>query len=84
MGPFPPVISCQVAVTPGHDQLGGKPFLHVDGSWSGSIPGDPQDRFLDYPEHHDPCKTSIDAQCDHWCEWDGVNDVVAAACAGEW
>jgi hypothetical protein len=39
MGPFPPVISCQVAVTPGHDHLGGAPGTHVDGGWSGVIPG---------------------------------------------
>lgn len=38
MGPFPPVISCQVAVTPGHDDLGGAPDIHVDGGWSGVIP----------------------------------------------
>ena len=38
MGPFPPVISCQVAVTPGHDDLGGTPDIHVDGGWSGVIP----------------------------------------------
>ncbi len=38
MGPFPPVISCQVAVTPGHDRMGGSPFAHVDGSWGGTIP----------------------------------------------
>ncbi|MEM7079076.1 MAG: hypothetical protein AAF513_10650 [Pseudomonadota bacterium] len=38
MGPFPDVISCQVAVTPGGDQLGGEPGPHVDGSWSGDIP----------------------------------------------
>ena len=39
MGPFPPVISCQVAVTPGRDDLGGAPGTHVDGGWSGVIPG---------------------------------------------
>ena len=38
MGPFPPVISCQVAVTPGHDRLGGTPGTHVDGGWSGELP----------------------------------------------
>ena len=38
MGPFPPVISCQVAVTPGNDDLGGGPGTHVDGGWSGPIP----------------------------------------------
>ena len=38
MGPFPPLISCQVAVTPGGDDLGGSPATHVDGGWSGVIP----------------------------------------------
>ena len=38
MGPFPEVISCQVALTPGHDKLGGYPGPHVDGSWGGIIP----------------------------------------------
>ena len=38
MGPFPPIVSCQVAVTPGRDNLGGIPGTHVDGGWSGAIP----------------------------------------------
>ncbi|MDA1073825.1 MAG: hypothetical protein O3A63_03550 [Proteobacteria bacterium] len=38
MGPFPPVLSCQVAVTPAYDDLGGSPGTHVDGGWSGVIP----------------------------------------------
>ena len=38
MGPFPPVISSQVAVTPPRDDLGGTPGTHVDGGWSGEIP----------------------------------------------
>jgi hypothetical protein len=38
MGPFPPLISCQVAMTPAFDQLGGEPGTHVDGAWSGDIP----------------------------------------------
>lgn len=38
MGPYPPVISCQVAVTPPYDGLGGKPGTHVDGGWSGVLP----------------------------------------------
>ncbi|MEM7020551.1 MAG: hypothetical protein AAF512_24815, partial [Pseudomonadota bacterium] len=38
MGPYPPIISCQVAVTPPHNLLGGKPGTHVDGGWSGAIP----------------------------------------------
>ena len=32
------MISSQVAVTPGHDELGGIPGTHVDGGWSGKIP----------------------------------------------
>ena len=38
MGPYPDVVSCQIATTPGHDKLGGKPYPHVDGSWGGAIP----------------------------------------------
>ena len=38
MGPFPPIISCQVAVTPGYDDLGGSPGTHIDGGWSGALP----------------------------------------------
>ena len=41
MGRYPPVISAQVAVTPPFDELGGTPMPHVDGSWSGPIPDDP-------------------------------------------
>ena len=43
MGPYPEVISCQIAVTPGRDLLGGTPGAHVDGSWSGPIPTRPED-----------------------------------------
>ncbi|MYD43558.1 MAG: hypothetical protein F4W90_06665 [Gammaproteobacteria bacterium] len=38
MGPYPEVVSCQIAVTPGHNKLFGKPTPHVDGSWSGLLP----------------------------------------------
>ena len=38
LGPFPEVISSQVAVTPAFDAMGGRPSPHVDGSWSGAIP----------------------------------------------
>ena len=38
MGPFPDVISSQIAVTPPFNTVGGKPAPHVDGSWSGAIP----------------------------------------------
>lgn len=30
-------------------------------------------QFLDYPEGFDPFQISIDALCDHWSEWDGVD-----------
>ena len=38
MGPYPDVISCQIAVTPAFDDLGGSVGPHVDGAWSGPIP----------------------------------------------
>ena len=38
MGPFPDVISSQVAVLPAFDNVGARPVPHVDGSWSGIIP----------------------------------------------
>ena len=38
MGPFPNVISCQVAVTPPGNKLGGRPLPHVDGNWGGLLP----------------------------------------------
>jgi hypothetical protein len=47
MGPFPPVMSCQVAVIPGHNRLGGKPGTHVDGGWSGVIPESAEDIDLE-------------------------------------
>lgn len=40
MGPFPDVISSQVAVTPAGDDLGGSPSPHIDGNWSGDFPID--------------------------------------------
>ena len=43
MGPFPDVISSQVAVTPAGDDLGGRPGPHVDGNWSGPFPKDGKD-----------------------------------------
>ena len=43
IGPFPPIISSQVAVTPSHDDLGGRPGIHVDGGWSGPIPKNAED-----------------------------------------
>ena len=43
MGPYPEVVSCQIAVTPPHNQRGGHPTPHVDGSWSGPLPTDPEE-----------------------------------------
>ena len=48
--------------------------------WGGS---DHPDRtlaggFLEYPEHYNPYEYSIDKLCDHWSEWDGMQDTVAA------
>ena len=37
MGPFPDVVSCQIAVTPPFDRLGGT-GPHADGRWGGAIP----------------------------------------------
>ena len=61
MGPIPPVISCQVAVIPPYNTLGGEPGLHVDGGWSGHIPdnaeaidlqtGRPKDAATYFGEH---------------------------------
>lgn len=34
-------------------------------------------QFLEYPDDYDPWQTSIDKLCDHWSEWDGMQDVVA-------
>jgi len=56
MGPFPPVISSQVAVTPPHDDLGGRPAPHVDGSWSGEIPASAQDIDTTTGRPHDAAK----------------------------
>ena len=48
MGPYPEVVSCQIAVTPGNDRLYGQPKPHVDGSWSGPIPDRAED--IKFPE----------------------------------
>ena len=40
-------------------------------------------QFLDYPEAYDPWQTSIDKLCDHWSEWDGMQDFVAQMKAKE-
>lgn len=36
-------------------------------------------QFLEYPDSYDPWQTSIDKLCDHWSEWDGMQDLVAAS-----
>ena len=61
MGPYPPVISCQVAVTPPYFDFGGAPGTHVDGGWSGELPetadgidlltGRPKDAARYFGEH---------------------------------
>ena len=33
-------------------------------------------QYLDYPDHYDPWQTSIDRLCDHWSEWDGMQDLL--------
>ena len=33
--------------------------------------------FLDYPEDYDPYRISIEKLCDHWSEWDGMQEIVA-------
>ena len=62
MGRYPDVVSCQIAITPPHDTLRGRPFPHVDGSWSGPIPSDPD-------EIETVRGRPIDAE-----KWFGVND----------
>ncbi len=56
MGPFPDVVSCQVAVTPPFDQLGGEPGTHVDGGWNGPLPdsADDIDPLTHRPKHPAP------------------------------
>ena len=42
---------------------------HPDRGWDGE--------FLDYPEGYDPWKIAVDKLCDHWSEWDGMQEIVA-------
>lgn len=42
---------------------------HPDRGWGGE--------FLDYPEGYDPWQVAIDKLCDHWSEWDGMQEFVA-------
>ena len=42
---------------------------HPDRGWEG--------QFLDYAEGYDPWRVAVDVLCDHWSEWDGMQEVVA-------
>ncbi|MDA0789922.1 MAG: hypothetical protein O2780_10745 [Proteobacteria bacterium] len=35
-------------------------------------------QYLEYPEGYDHIGISIDKLCDHWSEWDGMQDLVRA------
>jgi len=54
MGPFPDVISSQIAVIPPHNDLGGRPGPHVDGGWSGPIPERAEDIDMTTGRPKDP------------------------------
>lgn len=43
---------------------------HPDREWNGG--------FLNYPEGYDPWKVAIEKMCDHWSEWDGMQEVVSS------
>ena len=34
--------------------------------------------FLEYPDSYNPFKVSIDKMCNHWSEWDGMQEVIQA------
>ena len=42
---------------------------HPDREWEGG--------FHQYAEEYDPWQVAIDAMCDHWREWDGMQETVA-------
>lgn len=44
---------------------------HPDRGWMGE--------FLDYAEGVNPWEVAIEAMCDHWSEWDGMQEIVAEA-----
>ena len=48
---------------------------HPDRGWNGE--------FLKYPEGFNPWQSSIDAMCDHWSEWDGMQAVLPAKPSSE-
>ena len=56
-----------------HERPGGVRVLgdsdHPDREWLGG--------FHDYPDGYNPWQVSIDALCDHWREWDGLQETVA-------
>lgn len=58
-----------------HHRPGGATVMgdsdHPDRGWNGE--------FLEYPDDYDPWQVSMDAMCDHWSEWDGMQEVVAEA-----
>ena len=33
-------------------------------------------QWLEYPEGYDPIKISVEAMCDHWSEWAGMQHIV--------
>lgn len=43
---------------------------HPDRGWNGE--------FLDYADGYDPWQVAIDKLCDHWSEWDGMQDLTAS------
>ena len=89
MGPFPDVVSCQIAVTPGFDMLGGGVGAHVDGSWSGPIPtraadidperGRPRDAARYFGEHDERRGTNDGLL---WSEWGFVGTPPLPSSAG--
>jgi hypothetical protein len=44
---------------------------HSDRGWKGE--------FLEYPDGYNPWQVAIDALCDPWSEWEGMQEVVAEA-----
>lgn len=36
-------------------------------------------QWLEYPHDHNPWKKSLEYLCDHWSEWQGMQDIVAKA-----
>ena len=55
---------------PGHQQTLGDSD-HPDREWEGG--------FYEFEEGYNPWRASIETMCDHWSDWDGMQEVVAAA-----